>query len=156
MKLFIWKAILLETLHLLWITISILHCVCVCVCVFSYIYIYIYREREREILSKVNQSLIFQYLLYQGVGKGATPFPELLHLPLIHTLCWVLSKEASSTISFLVFGMTQPGIEPRSLRPLVNTLTIMHVYIYIYICVCGGSPWYSGWYAELQHHSKQV
>ena len=34
----------------------------------------------------------------------------------------VLSKEASSTI-FWVFGMTQPGIEPRSPGPLVNTLT---------------------------------
>ena len=32
--------------------------------------------------------------------------------------------EASSTI-FWVFGMTWPGIEPRSLRPLANTLTIM-------------------------------
>ena len=36
----------------------------------------------------------------------------------------MLSKEASSTI-FWVFGMTQPGIEPRSPGPLANTLTIM-------------------------------
>ena len=43
-------------------------------------------------------------------------------LPLICTLyCWVLSKEVSSTI-FKVFGMTQPGIEPRSPGPLANTL----------------------------------
>ena len=35
--------------------------------------------------------------------------------------CWVLSKEVSSTI-FKVFGMTQPGIEPKSPRPLANTL----------------------------------
>ena len=43
-------------------------------------------------------------------------------LPLIHTLyCWVLSKEVSSTI-FKVFGMTRPGIEPRSTGPLANTL----------------------------------
>ena len=43
-------------------------------------------------------------------------------LPLIHTLyCWVLSKEASSTI-FKVFGIMQPGIEPSSAGPLVNTL----------------------------------
>ena len=42
-------------------------------------------------------------------------------LPLIHTLyCWVLSKEVSSTI-FKVFGMTRPGIEPRSPGPLANT-----------------------------------
>ena len=43
-------------------------------------------------------------------------------LPLIHTLyCWVLIKEVSSTI-FKVFGMTWPGIEPRSPRSLANTL----------------------------------
>ena len=43
-------------------------------------------------------------------------------LPLICTLyCWELSKVVSSTI-FKVFGTTRPGIEPRSLRPLANTL----------------------------------
>ena len=43
-------------------------------------------------------------------------------LPLIRTLYyWVLSKELSSTI-FKVFGMTCPGIEPRSPKPLANTL----------------------------------
>ena len=35
----------------------------------------------------------------------------------------MLSKVASSTI-FWVFGMTWPGIEPRSPRPLANTLLI--------------------------------
>ena len=35
----------------------------------------------------------------------------------------MLNKEASSTI-FKVFGMTRPGIEPRSPGPLENTLTI--------------------------------
>ena len=34
----------------------------------------------------------------------------------------MLSKEASSPI-FWVFGMTRPGIEPRSPGPLANTLT---------------------------------
>ena len=33
----------------------------------------------------------------------------------------MLSKEVSSTI-FKVFGMTQPGIEPRSPGPLANIL----------------------------------
>ena len=43
-------------------------------------------------------------------------------LPLICTLyCRVLSKVVSSTI-FKVFGMTQPGIEPRSPKPFANTL----------------------------------
>ena len=43
-------------------------------------------------------------------------------LPLIRTFyCWVLSKEVSCTI-FKVFGMTRPGIEPRSTGPVPNTL----------------------------------
>ena len=43
-------------------------------------------------------------------------------LPWIRTLfCWVLSKEVSSTI-FKVFGVTRPGIEPRSPGQLANTL----------------------------------
>ena len=47
---------------------------------------------------------------------------DLSILPLIRTLYyWVLSKEVSSTI-FKVFGMTRPGIEPRSPGLLANTL----------------------------------
>ena len=46
-------------------------------------------------------------------------------LPLILTLWyWLLSKAVSSII-FWVFGMTQPGIEPRSPRLLANTLLII-------------------------------
>ena len=40
----------------------------------------------------------------------------------------MLSKEASSTI-FLVLGISQPGIEPRPHKPLVNTRTIMPMFI---------------------------
>ena len=48
---------------------------------------------------------------------ATTPFPGILHFTLDTYLdCWVLSKEVSSTI-FKVFGMTQPGIEPRSPGP---------------------------------------
>ena len=38
----------------------------------------------------------------------------------------MLSKVVSSTI-FKVFGMTRPGIEPRSPGPLANTLTAGHI-----------------------------
>ena len=57
--------------------------------------------------------------------RGRYSFPWIAPtLPLIHTLyCWVLSKEVSSTI-LKVFGMTRPGIEPRSPGPLANTLPI--------------------------------
>ena len=40
----------------------------------------------------------------------------------------MLSTEASSTI-FWVFGMTRLGIEPRSPRPLANTLTITPILL---------------------------
>ena len=67
-------------------------------------------------------------------------FLDCSTLPLIRTLqCWVLSKEASSTI-FWIFGVTRPGIELRSPGPLANTLTArpmsLYIYIYIYMCVC--------------------
>ena len=55
-------------------------------------------------------------------GRALLLSLDFSSLPLIHTLyCWVLSKEVSSTI-FKVFGMTRPGIEPRSTGPLANTL----------------------------------
>ena len=77
----------------------------------------------------------------------------------------MLSKAASTTI-FLVFGMTQPGIEPWSPRPLVNTLlnrpiacytttkkqkkynsaankAFIYIYIYIYIYIdCPKITWH--------------
>ena len=47
----------------------------------------------------------------------------------------MLSKEASSTI-FWVFGMTRPGIEPRSPGRLANTIYIyIYIYIYMYIYI---------------------
>ena len=48
-------------------------------------------------------------------------------LPLIRTLyCWLLSKKVSNTI-FKVFGITRPGIEPRSPGPLTNTVPTRNV-----------------------------
>ena len=52
-------------------------------------------------------------LLHRGVEEAAVPFLGFSpHLPLIRTLYWVLSKEASSTI-FLLFVMTQPELYNR-------------------------------------------
>ena len=39
----------------------------------------------------------------------------------------MLNKEVSSTIAW-VFGIEQPGIEPQSPRPLLNTLTTRPMY----------------------------
>ena len=63
-------------------------------------------------------------------------------LPLIRTLyCRVLSKEVSSTI-FKVFGMTRPGIEPRSPGSLANTLPTrpMSRFIWWYYPSKSGEP----------------
>ena len=66
-----------------------------------------------------------------SLGEGAQLLSQdCSTLPLIRTLyCWVLSKEVSSTI-FKAFGMTRPGIEPRSLGPLANTLPSRPIQLY--------------------------
>ena len=79
-------------------------------------------------MSKINYGTVVKGDLKAPFSIATTPKfygRVLLLLPLICSLkYWVLSKEASSTI-FGVFGMTQPGIEPKSPKPLANTLTIM-------------------------------
>ena len=65
---------------------------------------------------------LFNSYYTEVLGRALLLSLDCSTLPLIHTLyCWMLSKEVSSTI-FKVFGMAQPGIEPRSPRPLANTL----------------------------------
>ena len=75
---------------------------------------------------------------------------------MIHTLqCWVLRKKISSII-FKVFGMTRPGIEPKSTGPLANTLSTRpmsrlgrfnevtlptHKYAYLYSHTCTIQIW---------------
>ena len=64
-------------------------------------------------------------LLLHGQRKIFTSLYIYIYIYInIYILCWVLSKEASSTI-FWVFGITRPGIEPRSPRPLARKLTIL-------------------------------
>ena len=55
---------------------------------------------------------------------GATPFPGLLHFTFDPYLIMLIVKQGSTKYRFWVFGMTRPGIEPRSLGPLANTLLI--------------------------------
>ena len=74
------------------------------------------------------QFMFSKNVLYDiSLGTRRLPFQQLLlsqncrSLPLIRTLyCWVLSKEISNTI-LKIFGMTRPGIEPRSPGPWANT-----------------------------------
>ena len=56
---------------------------------------------------------------------GATPFQGLTHFTLDPYLIMPSVKQGSIKYHFSVFGMTRPGIEPRSPGPLANTLTIM-------------------------------
>ena len=72
---------------------------------------------------KGNQKAPFSIVSTPKCRGGHYFFPlDCSTLPLICTLyCWLLSKEVSSTI-LKVFGMTRPGIEPRSPGPLANTL----------------------------------
>ena len=53
---------------------------------------------------------------------GATPFPGLLHFMLDTYLIKLSVKLGGIKYYFWVFGVTWPGIEPRSPAPLVNTL----------------------------------
>ena len=76
----------------------------------------------------------FRLLPHQGVGEGAIPFLGLLHFTLDPYLIMLSVKQGDNKYYFLVFGMSRPGIEPRSLGPLVNTLTIMPMSCQIYIC----------------------
>ena len=65
---------------------------------------------------------LFDSYYNKELGRALLLSLDCHTLPLIRALyCRLLSKEVSSTIS-KVFGMTRPGIEPRSSRPLANTL----------------------------------
>ena len=55
--------------------------------------------------------------------EGATPFPWFLHFTLDTYLILLSVKQGSIKYNFEVFGMTRPGIEPRSPGSLANTLT---------------------------------
>ncbi len=96
---------------------------------------------KKEILSRVTSQIRKLYRNIGPVGRvfanglgdlGSMPgrvIPKILKMVLDTSLLstqqykvWVkCSKEASSTI-FKVFRMTRTGIEPRSPRPLANTL----------------------------------
>ena len=108
----------------------------VCTC------IYISKSKVGDLSRGWPKGSLFNSYYTEELGRTLLHSLDFSTLPLIHTLwCWVLSKGTSSTF-FLVFGMTWPGIEPQSSRPLVNTLSTwpmswyIYIYIYIYICVC--------------------
>ena len=78
---------------------------------------------------------LFDSLLHQGVGEGATPFPGLLNFTLDPYLIMLSVKQGRIKYHFWVFGMTRPGIEPRSPGPMANTLTARPIVVLILLCL---------------------
>ena len=73
------------------------------------------RRRERP------EGSLFSSYYTNVLGRALLLSLDCSTLPLILTLyCWVLNKDVSNTI-IKVLGMTRPGIEPMSPRPLENT-----------------------------------
>ena len=69
-----------------------------------------------------NDIYIYIYIYITSIGEGTTPFPGLLHFTLDPYIIILSVSKVASRIIFWVFGMTQPGMEPQSPRPLVSTL----------------------------------
>ena len=110
--------------------------------IYTRIYIYIYKLAT---IVEGNPKAPFSIATTPSCRGGRYSFPGLLYFTLDPYLIMLSVKQGSSTI-FRVFGMTRPGIEPRSPGPLANTLTPrpmsgvpMYVYIYIHIHVSSSS-----------------
>ena len=88
----------------------------------THVYIYIYISKVGDRSRGRREGSLFNRYYTEVYGRALLLSLDRPNLPLICTLYyWVLSKAVSSTI-FRVFGMTRPGIQPRSPGPLANTL----------------------------------
>ena len=67
---------------------------------------------------------LFDSLLHQGVGEGATPFPGLIHFTLDPYLIMLSVKQGGIKYHFLSLWY------PRSPGPLANTLTARPMEVY--------------------------
>ena len=105
-----------------------------CLSINQYVYIYIYIYILKVKLTTVaegNQKASFSIASTPRCRGGRYSFSSIL--PLIRTLySRVLSKLVSSTI-LKVFWLTRPGIEPRSLGPLANTLPTWPIVITLFL-----------------------
>ena len=79
--------------------------------------------KKVKLATKVEGDPKASFLIATIARGGRYSFPGLLHF----TLIMLSVKQGSIKYHFWVFGMTRPGIEPRSPGPLTNTLTIMPV-----------------------------
>ena len=76
-----------------------------------------------------------------GEGEGVIPFPGLLHFTLDTYLIMLSVKQGGIKYQFKVFGMTRPGIEPWSPRPLANTL-FSRLINYLVVHIFNWTIWY--------------
>ena len=68
-------------------------------------------------------------------------FPGLLQFTLDTYLILLSVKQGGIKYHLKVFGMTRPGIEPRSPRPLANTLPtrpMSRLHMRVYNAICNG------------------
>ena len=93
--------------------------------------IYIYKSKVKlATLVEGDLKAPFLRAITPRCREGTTSFPGLLHFTLDPHLIFLSVKQGGIKYRFWVFDMTRPGIEPRSPRPLVNTLTIIPIQLY--------------------------
>ena len=83
---------------------------------------------------------------------GRYSFPWIAPLYSYNAEC---CKVASNTICW-VFGMTQPGIEPRSPWPLANTLTIMTMSSILWFRVTIPIYWQHGQLGQINNSTSNI
>ena len=75
---------------------------------------------------------------YRYVWEAATPFPGLIHFTLDPYLIMLSVKQGDIKYHF---GMSWPGTEPRSPRPLANTLLIRPAHNILKLWAWKNSEW---------------
>ena len=136
------KAILVEEQFWYFLTYSLkckrahtFHNVIILVCL--YIYIYIYKVNWPTVVESDPKSP-FSIATILGVGNDSTPFPWLLHLPLITTFIMLSFKQGGNKYHFLTLSYNLTWNWSRISRAIgkhSNHYTNKPVYIYIYIYI---------------------
>ena len=95
----------------------------VCVCVFEYVCIYS-KVKLATLLADVSKAP-FSVATTPRCRGGRYSFPGLLLFTLNPYFVMLSVKQGGIKYHFLDFGMTPPGIEARSRRPLAKSLLVI-------------------------------
>ena len=95
-------------------------------------YIYIKYKVKLATIVEGNPKVPFSIATTPRCRGGRYSFPGLLYFTLDPYLIMLSVKQGGIKYHFLSFGMTRPGIEPRSPGPLANTLTARPNFLFIY------------------------